>query len=111
MGVGSVEPDFALQAFGDDAADVEAQAAALCKGVELAEALKDGLCLLGRYAATGIGDGEGEVAGLLREGEVEADFTLLGEFLGIGQEVDEYLFDAQAVTLDGVVVVHLGGEA
>ena len=25
VGVGSVEPDFALQAFGDDAADVEAQ--------------------------------------------------------------------------------------
>lgn len=60
-------------------------------------------------ADIGIGDGEGDVSGILCERAVQADFALCGVFLCIGKEVDEYLAHTLPVGAQFVAVVHFGG--
>ncbi len=73
------------------------------------KAFEDGFRVFRGNAGTGIGDGEGDVSGMLCEGAVQADFALCGVFLCIGKEVDEYLAHTLPVGAQFVAVVHFGG--
>ena len=64
-GVGGVELNLAVEDFGYHTADGETETGALLKGIKLGEALEDGFGLIGWDAGTRIGDGEGDVAGIL----------------------------------------------
>ena len=55
--------------------------------VGLFKAFADGFRVFRGNAGTVIGDGEGDVSGMLCEGAVQADFALCGVFLCIGKEV------------------------
>lgn len=104
-----VQQHFPFQSFGDEAADIESQTGALPEAVGLFKAFEDGLGVFRGNAGTGIGDGEGDVSGILCERAVQADFALCGVFLCIGKEVDEYLAHTLPVGAQFVAVVHFGG--
>ena len=104
-----VQQHFPFQPFGDEATDIESQAGALPEVVGLFKAFEDGFRVFRGNAGTGIGDGEGDVSGILCERAVQADFALCGVFLCIGKEVDEYLAHTLPVGAQFVAVVHFGG--
>ncbi len=93
------------EALADGEAEPRAAVATGGGGVDLREFFEESVEPVGRNANAGIANAKGDLVATIEErvaGDVNGDFTVIGELDGVGEEVDEDLPEAGDVADDSV---------